>query len=166
MFLVFFAPLLFGGCSAKRPPDKTAHEKNRPTALAELTDSDTEVFPLPNGNAHLVNNIDQQLFLLSGGQAERIRDVELNGFESTIYSLPSGAAYLVSSDGKKLRLYYLVGNKATSVQEGVIPAGAIQGKAVTTESYLWSQNQAALARQRRARADADGDVDPREPDDR
>jgi hypothetical protein len=103
----------------------------------------------------LVNNVDREIFLLSGNQAERITDVELNGFDATIYSLPNGAAYLVSSDGKNLRLYYLVGDKATSVQEGVMSAAATQRIAESTEAFLWAQNQAALTRERRAKADVD-----------
>lgn len=165
MLPAILVSLLLSGCYGKPPPKNVPHEVRAATALAELADSDTEVFPLSNGNAYLINNIDQQLFLLSGSQAERIPNADLDGFDASIYTLPNGSAYLVSSKGTKLRLYYLVGNKATLVQESAIPPEAMQGTTGTREAYLWAQNQAILARQHHAKAAAELDVDPQEPGD-
>jgi hypothetical protein len=146
-------PFLFG-CSHRQHTDSETEVNKGPKLLAELTDLETEVFPLPNGNAYLVNNIDQQLFLLSEDRAKRVDNVVLSGIEATVYTLPNGAAYLVSSDGQRLRLYYLVGDKANLVQEGAIKDEAMQRTSKSSEAYLWTQTQAALLGKRRAIADA------------
>jgi hypothetical protein len=156
------ASLLLSACSSKPAPISRIAQPMRPTSLSELTDIETEVFPLPNGNAYLVNSIDQQLFLLSGDRAKRVDDVVFSGDEVTVYSLPSGAAYLVSSDGHRLRLYYLLADKATLVQEGAITQEAMERTSNSSESFLWVQAQAALLRQRRTAADAREPDDPRE----
>lgn len=152
------------GCSPKHEITKKGEGKALPIKFAELTDSDSEVFPLANGNAYLVDNTDQQLFLLSESRAQRVENVEMMGFDATVYSLPSGAAYLVSSDGQRLRLFYLDGTKATLVQEGPVAVGAMRPKMNSAESYLWAQSQAAFTRLRRAKADVDSPEleDPRE----
>src|ERR1700730_9301746 len=141
--------LLFG-CSHQQHADSGIEANKGPKQLAELTDLETEVFPLPNGNAYLVNNIDQQLFLLSEDKARRIDNVALSGIDATVYTLPNGAAYLVSSDGHRLRLYYLVGDKATLVQEGAIKDEAMERTSKSSDAYLWAQTQAALLGKRRA----------------
>jgi len=156
------ASLLLSACSSKPAPISRIAQPMRPTSLSELTDIETEVFPLPNGNAYLVNSIDQQLFLLSGDRAKRVDDVVFSGDEVTVYSLPSGAAYLVSSDGHRLRLYYLLADKATLVQEGAITQEAMERTSNSSESFLWVQAHAALLRQRRTAADAREPDDPRE----
>jgi hypothetical protein len=138
------------GCSSNQHEDRHIEANKGTRPLAELTDLETEVFPLPNGNAYLVSNLDQQLFLLSEGRAKRVDNVDLSGIEATVYTLPTGSAYLVSSDGQHLRLYFLVGDKATLVQEGVIPDDAIQRAAKSSDAYQWSQTQAALIGKRRA----------------
>jgi hypothetical protein len=71
-----------------------------------------------------------------------------------VYTLPNGAAYLVSSDGQRLRLYYLVGDKATLVQEGAIKDEAMERTSKSPDAYLWAQTQAALLGKRRAIASA------------
>jgi hypothetical protein len=143
------------GCSSKQHEDRHIEANKGPRPLAELTDLETGVFPLPNGNAYLVSNLDQQLFLLSEGKAKRVDNVDLSGIEATVYTLPNGGAYLVSSDGQRLRLYFLVGDKATLVQEGAITDEAIQRAAKSSDAYLWSQTQAALLGKRRAVASSD-----------
>ena len=145
---VIVSPFLFG-CPHKQV-DRDIESNNGPRQLSELMDMETEVFPLPNGNAYLVNNIDQQLFLLSEDRAKRVDNVALSGIEATVYTLPNGGAYLVSSDGQHLRLYYLVGDKATLVQEGAITDEAIRRAAKSSDAYMWAQTQAALLGKRRA----------------
>jgi hypothetical protein len=113
------------------------------------------VFPLPDGTAYLVSSSEQSLFLLSGDRAKRVENVQLSGLDATVYSLPNGAAYLSSSDGHRLLLYYLVGDKATLVEEGPIAEHALQRPARPSEAYLWTQIQAARVLQRRAKADED-----------
>jgi hypothetical protein len=154
----------FSGCSSKHEVANKVDGKALPMKLDDLTDSSSEVFPLANGNAYLVDNIDQQLFLLSESRAQRVENVDLMGYEATAYPLPNGAAYLVSSDRHRLRLYYLDGAKAVLVQEGPIAADATRSKMNSAESFLWAQNQAALTRLRRAKSDAEPPAadDPRE----
>lgn len=142
------------GCSHKQHADSEIKDNKEPKQLAELSDLETEVFPLPNGNAYLVDNIDQQLFLLSEDRAKRVDNVVLSGIEATVYTLPNGAAYLVSSDGQRLRLYYLVGDRATLVQEGAIKDEEIERTSKSPDAYLWTQTQAALLGKRRAIASA------------
>jgi hypothetical protein len=152
------------GCSPKHEFTKKGKCKALPIKFAELTDSDSEVFPLANGNAYLVDDMDQQLFLLSESRAQRVENVDLQGFEATAYPLPNGAAYLVSSDSQRLRLYYLDGARATLVQEGPVATGAMQSKMSSAESYLWTQGQGALTQLRHAKANAElpPPDDPRE----
>jgi hypothetical protein len=146
---------LFFGCSSKQHADRDIEADKVPRRFSELTDLDTEVFPLPNGNAYLVSNMDQQLFLLSDDKAKRVDNVALSGIEATVYTLPNGGAYLVSSDGQHLRLYFLVGDKATLVQEGAIKDEAMQRAAKSSDAYQWVQTQAALLGKRRAIAASD-----------
>jgi len=148
---VFAATFLICGCSGKQ--DRTA--ETLPLPLSKLSGYENEVFPVANGNAYLVSGIERQLFLLSKDRASRIDGIELNGAEASIYPLPDGAAYLVSSNGETLRLYYLIGDKATPVQEGPIERGAVSRKSASSEAFLWVQTQAVLARYRRARTEAE-----------
>jgi hypothetical protein len=103
---------------------------------------------------------------LSNDRASRIDGVELHGAEASIYPLPDGAAYLVSSNGQNLRLYYLLGDKATLVKDGPIERGAVSRERVSPEAFLWAQTQAALTRYRRVRAQAEAASEAAsEPDD-
>jgi hypothetical protein len=148
------------GCSSKQHEERRIEVNKGPRPFSELTDMEAEVFPLPNGNAYLVSNLDQQLFLLSDGKAKRVDNVDLSGIDATVSTLPNGGAYLVSSDGQHLRLYFLVGDKATLVQEGAITDEAIQRVAKSSDAYQWSQTQAALIEKRRAVANSDQATTP------
>lgn len=138
-------------CSEKPHSPANPAETRSPLSLSQLFDMGNEVFPLPNGNAYLVSSFDRQLFLLSGDRAKRVDGVQLSIVETTIYPLPNSGAYLVSSDGSHLRLYYLVADSATLVQEGVIAQAALERTSVPSMAFLWSQLQTAVAAERRAR---------------
>ncbi|MBI3697767.1 MAG: hypothetical protein HY238_23415 [Acidobacteria bacterium] len=109
--------LLISGCSGKQDRTASKEEPQVPLRLSQLSAYQNEVFPLANGNAYLVSLIDRQVFLLSKNRARRIHGIELDGIEATVYPLPDGAAYLVSSSGENLRLYHLLADKATPVDE-------------------------------------------------
>jgi hypothetical protein len=123
------------------------------TQLSKLSQYDNEIYPLANGNAYLINEIDEQLFLLSGDKAQRITAVTSLGFAPTVFALPDGAAYLASSDGTNLKLYHLVGTTATLVREGQITASSANAPPLNHEKFYWSQAQVAMKRVRRLTKD-------------
>lgn len=165
------AGVLLFGCPQKNPrPSNEVAKDQGPALFSELWDFETEVFPLPNGNAYLVSRFDKQLFLLSGDRAKRIDGIQLSPLETTVYPLPDSAAYLASSDGSHLRLYYLVADRATLVQEGAIASAALERTPSPSVAFLWTQLQAAVSRERRTRKLASGQHErlqyELEPDDR
>lgn len=148
--VVFFLAVL-ASCGARK--DVPALPRG-PVPLSSLTRFDNEVHPLANGDAYLINQIDDQLFFLSHGLAVRVDAVDLRGLDPTIYPLANGAAYLVSSDRKTLRLYYLVRERATEVKEVAHLPSVQHEETASREGFLWAQAQVAISAHRRAERNA------------
>lgn len=142
-------------CQTKGSAPKEDDLSARPKSFAQIEDSENEIFPLANGNAYLVNQFSEQLFLISKAQALRVKGVQMRGFETSIFPLPDGSAYLTGSNGRNLRVYHLVDANAFEVKE--VPALISEAKplSMATDSYLWCQLQSANMRVRRTNAKLD-----------
>ncbi len=137
--------LVIAGCHRKAEPT----HRSGPIPLNQLSEFDDEVFPLANGDAYLLNVLDQQLFFLSKGTATRVVGARLEAVEASIYPLADGTAYLVSGLEGHLRLYHLNGATAILVKEGRLLAD-IRRPADST-GFAWAEAQAALRRLRKER---------------
>jgi len=95
-----------------------------------------------------VAGIERQLFLLSKDRASRIDGIELHGAEPQSIRCPMAPPYLVSSNGgnSSAVLYYLIGDKATPVQEGHRTRGCLTEIRVLGGIALGAKRQAVLAR--------------------
>jgi hypothetical protein len=140
-----FATLLLLNCGGRARQPATPRA---PVPLSQLSRFDNEIYPLANGDAYLVNGINDQLFLLSQGFAVRVTGVELRGPAPTIYPLPNGAAYLASADAVNFRLYYLVGTTVTKVKEST-DISFLPKHQASYEGFLWAQAQTASSKIRR-----------------
>lgn len=152
-FALLVATALLVVCCTDK--DASAPVEARPVSLAASSGIGAEIFPLADGNAYLINSLESQLFFLSQGTAVRVQGVILGDVEQSIYPTATGAAYLISSDGSKMRLYYLAAATASEVKEVPDVAAAAAVGAASTEGFFWAQAQAATIRSRRIAADAE-----------
>jgi len=153
--------MLAFGCGRK---EAAAPKPTGPVPLAGMKSFGNEIYSLANGDAYLINQFDHQLFYLSQRVAVRVPGVDLGGLDPTIYPLANGAAYLVSSDRSKLRLYYLIADRAIEVRETAQSPSAQMLNEPSREGFLWAQAQAANIRHRRYKRNVEDRQPAEEPE--
>lgn len=163
-FILLIIAVALGAFAFSCSREESAPPPRGPVSLANLRSFGNEIYSLANGDAYLLNQYDDGLFYLREGAAVRVQKVELSGLEPTIYPLASGAAYLVSSRDSKLRVYYLLADRAVEVKEGEPSSLGVSQMTPSQEGFLWAQAQASKSRYERYKRKVEDEQPSDEPE--
>lgn len=143
---------LMSGCGRKETETPAA-----PPSLSRMESSDSVVYPLAGGGAYLFGQDESRvaLYYLKGKKAARVRGIQGQALEFTLWPLADGTAYLPveAPNSDRLVIYHLSGPLAVPITEVDSITEAVSSIEPLPGGFLWAALQSEITSARKFRSE-------------